>query len=129
MPRLFVYGTLRKGGNNHHYMNGALLLSLHTVVKGTLVDSGKGFPGMLLEDGMVFGELYDVSEETLARIDKLEEYFGPDVSTNLYNRVEVDVRTEQATMSAWTYIYNCEDYFHPRFSDWMQYNERRERFS
>lgn len=125
MPRLFVYGTLREGENNHKYMKEATLLSRKASIAGSLVDTGNGFPGLLLENQLVAGEWYELSEETLKEIDALEEYFGPGDERNLFDRVECQVSTDNETYPAWTYVYNRDDYLETRFSDWKQYRQKR----
>ncbi|MEC0244347.1 gamma-glutamylcyclotransferase family protein [Paenibacillus chitinolyticus] len=121
MPNLFVYGTLREGENNHKYMKEATLLSRKASIAGSLVDTGNGYPGLLLENQLVAGEWYEVSEETLKRIDELEEYFGPGDTRNLFDRIECQVNESGGTHLGWTYVYNRDDYLETRFSDWKQY--------
>lgn len=125
MPTLFVYGTLRSGQSNHRFLDGAVLLADRATTNGTLVDSGNGYPGMLLEEGIVYGELYEVSEDILFEIDQLESYLGPGHPDNLYERVEVEVIAGGKTYRAWTYVYLKEDYFPKRFSDWVKYTSRK----
>nr|BCJ78234.1 gamma-L-glutamyl-butirosin B gamma-glutamyl cyclotransferase [Niallia circulans] len=126
MPKLFVYGTLREGENNHKYMKDAALLSGQASITGTLVDTGSGYPGLLLENELVTGEWYEVSEEMLERIDKLEEYFGPGDGRNLFERIECQVRTGGGIQTGWTYVYNRDDYLEKRFSDWKRYRAQRD---
>ncbi len=124
MPKLFVYGTLREGENNHKYMKDATLLSRNASIAGSLVDSGNGFPGLLLESSVVHGELYEVSEEALRRIDELEQYFGPEDPRNQFYRVECEVNVERGKLLTWTYVYNRDDYAETRFTDWKQYRSQ-----
>jgi gamma-glutamylcyclotransferase (GGCT)/AIG2-like uncharacterized protein YtfP len=78
VPRVFVYGSLRRGQANHALLQGAACAGTAlTLPRYTLVDLGP-YPA-LLEGGTtaVEGELYDVTQETLALLDQLEEH--PDV--------------------------------------------------
>ncbi|WP_028612310.1 gamma-glutamylcyclotransferase family protein [Paenibacillus harenae] len=123
MEKVFVYGTLRRGESNHSLLAPATCLAMTARMKGCLIDTGDGYPGLLEEDGEVIGELYEVSDAELGKLDELEDYFGPDDPGNLYNRVEVDVCTDRGSVKAWTYFYNrnCEGRHLLRFSDWKAY--------
>jgi gamma-glutamylaminecyclotransferase len=71
---LFVYGTLRRGADNHDQLRGARLLgSARTRAAYELVDMG-GYPA-LLEAGRtaVVGELYEVEETLRRKLDAFEE--------------------------------------------------------
>lgn len=69
---IFVYGTLRTGGSNHHRMVGARLLGAGTV-RGWLyrVD---WYPGVVLDAAgdEVQGEWFTVDSRTLAALDAFE---------------------------------------------------------
>jgi gamma-glutamylaminecyclotransferase len=71
--KLAVYGTLKRGHNNHHYINGAKYLGEAHLGKGYgLVVDGLPF---LVEDKDGPGcyiELYEITEQQLAACDKLE---------------------------------------------------------
>jgi len=78
-----VYGSLRKGFENHFHLSGSGSTFLRT-------DSLTGFdlyaaeyPYMTRGSGQVVVELYDVSPEVLARLDELEGHPG------LYERTTV----------------------------------------
>jgi gamma-glutamylaminecyclotransferase len=72
---LFVYGTLKRGLANHHFLAGQTFLGeAVTLPRYRLVDFGPN-PG-LLEAGpgtAVHGELWRVDAPTLARLDAFEE--------------------------------------------------------
>jgi len=75
MHRVFVYGSLMRGHANHHLLAGGRFVGNgRTPPRYTLVDLGP-YPGMLA-GGMtaVEGELYEVSAQTLALLDRLEEH-------------------------------------------------------
>lgn len=82
--QVFVYGTLKAGGDNHHWLSGAHPLGRRRLRGGRLHDLG-GYPMAVLTPGgeeIVHGELYRVSAAGLARLDRLEDY------PELYNRCE-----------------------------------------
>jgi gamma-glutamylcyclotransferase (GGCT)/AIG2-like uncharacterized protein YtfP len=70
--RVFVYGTLRRGGSNHFRMEGALFITTATV-RGRLyrVD---WYPGLIPDASgdAIRGEVYQTSHDLLERLDAFE---------------------------------------------------------
>jgi gamma-glutamylcyclotransferase (GGCT)/AIG2-like uncharacterized protein YtfP len=86
--RLFLYGTLKRGGRNHRLMAGqAFAGPAATAPRYRLFDLGP-FPGLVeAASGVsVRGELWDVTPECLAALDCFE---GTDVG--LFRRAEVEL--------------------------------------
>lgn len=75
MTRIFVYGTLKRGCCNHHYLHEQdFVCEARTESLYRLYNLG-GYPGMVRdkEAGLsVTGEIWDVNEEALERLDELE---------------------------------------------------------
>lgn len=75
-PKVFVYGTLKKGHGNHRLLRGSQQLG-RCYVEGPfkLHDLG-AFPAVVRaeEVGRVFGEVYLINTEVLASLDLLEGY-------------------------------------------------------
>jgi gamma-glutamylaminecyclotransferase len=71
--RLLVYGSLRRGERANGFMDGAIFVSLARSAPGwTLYDLG-AFPGLVRTgEGTVLGEIYDVDDELLVRLDRYE---------------------------------------------------------
>lgn len=73
---VFVYGTLKKGFYNDHYLEDSPFMG-NAQVKGELLNIGP-FPALLGKKNddstptWVQGEVYIVDNETLARLDRLE---------------------------------------------------------
>jgi len=94
---VFVYGTLKKGFPNHdQYMGSAQLLGqYHTVEKYPLVLCGERYvPCMIHSPGQgyhVEGELFEVGDECLKRMDALERTQEPDG----YRRHAIPVRSSE----------------------------------
>ena len=73
--RLFVYGTLKRGGLAAGRMHGASFEGLVTTAAGyALYDLGD-YPALAKDDeGIVEGEVYLVTAEHLAELDRYEGY-------------------------------------------------------
>jgi gamma-glutamylcyclotransferase (GGCT)/AIG2-like uncharacterized protein YtfP len=70
--KLFVYGTLKRGGRLEKSMRGAQFIC-RDMVRGYGMWTNGAFPAIRPEAGaVVHGEVYDVPPETLARIDEIE---------------------------------------------------------
>lgn len=123
MEKIFVYGTLRRGECNHNLITDTNCLAMAARINGCLMDTGFGYPGLLKEAGEVIGELYEITEEHLMRLDALEGYLGPGDARNLYNRIKIEVNTDREIVMAWTYFYDRESDERSllKFSDWKVY--------
>jgi gamma-glutamylaminecyclotransferase len=92
MPRLFVYGSLKRGFANEHVNTGTRVAGQYrTRDRYLLVLLGDGeVPCLVSPPGaghQVVGELYDVNADDIARIDRLERVGEPQG----YERVEIVV--------------------------------------
>jgi len=70
---VFVYGTLKRGHGNHHWLLGAPFQGAAMLAGVVLHDLGP-FPMAVPGDGLVRGEVYEVDGAGLARLDQLEGY-------------------------------------------------------
>jgi gamma-glutamylcyclotransferase (GGCT)/AIG2-like uncharacterized protein YtfP len=115
--RLFVYGTLRRGGCRAipTLFPTARFLGFGTV-RGRLYDFGD-YPGLRLDpNGLdILGEVYEVDAHTLRVIDDIEDYYPDDVARSHYVR-----RTHRIRMWTGDYLtaelYECN----PRYYDCSQ---------
>jgi gamma-glutamylcyclotransferase (GGCT)/AIG2-like uncharacterized protein YtfP/predicted glutamine amidotransferase len=105
MQRVFVYGTLKKGFGNHRLLsNSRFLGNATTVSKWLMIGEDMPFPYLLEQDWKkgkyIKGELYEVDEATLARLDRLEGV------PSHYKREDLYVQIEGSKMSykAITYV-------------------------
>ena len=107
---LFVYGTLKKGFPNHdHYMASARELgNYQTIGKYPLVLCGPRYvPCMIFRPGdghHVEGELYEVDDECLNRIDALERVKDSDGYRRSVIRVSSSGRINQDIREALAYL-------------------------
>lgn len=73
MTLVLVYGSLKKGFGNHGCLGDSPMLgTVITPPEYTMYSLG-GFPGVVLGgDTAISGEVYEVTDATLARLDRLE---------------------------------------------------------
>jgi gamma-glutamylcyclotransferase (GGCT)/AIG2-like uncharacterized protein YtfP len=102
---LFIYGTLMPGLRLEAEMHGARFMGL-AQVPGRLVDVGR-YPGLLRGDGSVSGEVYEVDDAHLARLDGVEDMVPGDRVASQYWREEVTVLGGPLQgLRVQTYVYN-----------------------
>lgn len=106
---LFTYGTLRRGFRNHHFLENAKFIAtaisiekIDTVLR-TTPDYPEGYPVAFISKSPkaqnLSGEIFEIDEITLSRIDKLEDY------PHEYDRVSLQFECEDnITRSALIYI-------------------------
>jgi len=103
---LFVFGTLRLGHENHHYLAG----HYEQMLAASLHGYARLHPLMMARqvDGVVDGELYflaaDEYEATLSGCDELEEIPVGQLVGREYQRRRVTVTTVSGPFEAWAYV-------------------------
>jgi gamma-glutamylcyclotransferase (GGCT)/AIG2-like uncharacterized protein YtfP len=91
---VFVYGTLKQGEKNHHWLEGA---SWQGVAKlnGVVLHNLGPFPMAVIGEGTALGEVYAVEGSGLTKLDELEGY------PRLYDRQEMELVDGRR---AWVYL-------------------------
>ncbi len=103
---LFVFGTLRRGEPNHHYLAGFY----ERVVSAVLPGYERVAPLMIAaRDGAeVVGEVFFLTEsrynQTLAGCDELEELPPGMLVGHEYERRLVRITTAEGPLQAWAYV-------------------------
>lgn len=96
--KLFVYGTLRKGGANDitKLYPTAVFAGLATV-RGLLYDMGD-YPAIILDDRAdpIAGEIYDIADATLSQLDLFEIDAG-------YRRMQIEISPSGVTTMCWIF--------------------------
>lgn len=107
MYKVFVYGTLKMGKSNHPLLRDSAYLTDHETDPEFLMINLGGFPGVVRDGATsIKGEVYEVDDETLARLDRLEGYNENDSREhNLYTR-EVLEYSPIEDEPVYIYIYN-----------------------
>ena len=91
---VFVYGTLKRGHGNHHWLAAAPFQGEAVLPNVVLHDLGP-FPMAVPGEGLVRGEVYAVDAAGLARLDRLEGY------PRLYDRRPLPLADGRR---AWVYL-------------------------
>ena len=105
MTYLFIYGTLMPGLRLEAEMHGAHFMGPAQVL-GQLFDLGR-YPGLLHGDGQVTGEVYEVDDAQLARLDGVEGVVPGDRTESHYWREVVKVVSGPLQgQPVHTYVYN-----------------------
>jgi gamma-glutamylcyclotransferase (GGCT)/AIG2-like uncharacterized protein YtfP len=116
---VLVYGTLRRGGAQSmsiRFPKARFVAA--TTVSGSLYDLG-AYPGLLLNDSdsLVIGEVYEVDDELLNRLDDFE-------AASRYRRKQVEISLGAQRKLCWTYEPDPE-FYSPRklitSGDWIEY--------
>lgn len=100
---VFVYGTLKKGFPNNRLLNKSKLLT-EACYPGNMYDIVY-FPGVKFYDseknlGDIHGELWEVDDDTLVRLDELEGV------PHLYTRIVIDSLDDLNSQPIYSYQIN-----------------------
>ncbi|WP_110658170.1 gamma-glutamylcyclotransferase family protein [Salinicola halimionae] len=97
-----VYGTLKRGLRNHHWLDGAEFVGSDILTTVTLYDIGP-YPGAKAEPSRgVEVEVFRVGVSCLKGLDRLEDYRVRRPKSGDYDRTVHDT----AFGPAWLYLYN-----------------------
>lgn len=95
---VFVYGTLRRGHENHHFIDGRYCSVVSAVLDDHSVEWIDGLPFAFRNAGSrLSGELYEFDDDdVLEELDLLEGYQIPGYDDDLYVRETVTVNGQPA---------------------------------
>lgn len=96
MYLVFVYGTLKQGFSNNRLLRNCRYKD--ATASGIELHNGPGFPYAMRGEGITYGELYEVNDETLASLDALEGH------PIFYNRELTPVQAGGTSCEAWVYL-------------------------
>lgn len=103
LHHVFVYGTLKRGGENHRFLAGQSFLGPARTGPGWQLYQIDGYPGLVAETAAatpVVGEVWAVDGLCLRRLDALEG-----VNAGLYTRDRIALAPPFAATPVWTYLY------------------------
>lgn len=110
MSRVFVYGSLRGKGVNHHYLAASRFIA-NACTKGSLYRiNGFSYPALLEGEAWIVGELYEVDAQTEHHLDELEGYIALDHPENLYHKKLMDIVDDryEPLGKAYVYVFNAD---------------------
>jgi len=103
MPLVFVYGTLKRGGENHRALAGQRFIGEARTEARFRLHLLDGYPGMVAApvDGLsIEGEVWEVDGPGLERLDELEG-----TGMGLYARVPLRLLPPHGGLEVETYLY------------------------
>ena len=103
MPRIFVYGTLKRGGSNHALLTSQQFLGAARTSPGYTLYLPGDYPGMVRaanDQAGVTGEVWLVDDACLQQLDELEG-----VAEGLYERTPIQLTAPFAAEPAQAYLY------------------------
>ena len=120
---VFIYGSLRRGSARSMSVRFPTSRFIADAkINGSLYDLG-AYPGLLVNESKsaVTGEVYEVDDETLNRLDDFE-------SSSDYWRKQIEISLGAQTKMCWTYEPNPESYSLDRLiasGDWIEYTKTK----
>lgn len=108
IEKVFIYGTLKRGFPNHHYVWGRIgyLGRCRTVEAYPLVVGDRWRSPFLLEEPgqgfQVTGDLFEADADALARMDQLEGVGRP--KGYIRDRITVELLEDGARLKAFAYL-------------------------
>ncbi|MDD3180269.1 MAG: gamma-glutamylcyclotransferase [Opitutaceae bacterium] len=103
MTRVFVYGTLKRGGGNHGFLARQRFVGEARTHPGYVLYSLGDYPGMVQEatDQVgVTGELWEIDDSVLQQLDELEG-----VAAGLFRRITLTLAPPHDGSTVTTYLY------------------------
>ncbi|MFC0270796.1 gamma-glutamylcyclotransferase [Metabacillus herbersteinensis] len=121
---LFVYDSTRRHMSLNQYLEGAKLLAEQASTEGELLCTSSDFPALIVGEGLVYGELYEVDDMILKKLEWIEHYKDGD---HIVKKI-VKVSSDQRVYDAWCYVSKKEkeqaDVF-IKSGDWKEYCYQR----
>lgn len=113
MNKVFVYGSLRQGLENHDLYLKDCSPYQSGYVKGKLyMIKSEDYPALLKDDNaFVYGEIYEIDDNQLKELDDLEDYFSINHINNEYDRILCDIYDAHQRIidQAYVYFYNVRN--------------------
>lgn len=103
MTAIFVYGTLKRGGTNHHYLSGQEFVAKARTIAGYTLYQPADYPGLVSESddtAGVEGEIWHVTSGCLQKLDALEG-----IPEKLYERKPIKLAPPHHELKVETYFY------------------------
>ena len=107
MPYIFAYGSLRYGFELHGLLKNSRFVGLAFTEGYKMYDLGS-YPGVVRGEGVIYGEVYEIDNEIIALLDKVEDYRGrpDDLYVREKTKVYFDDRRRYSLSDVYIYVYN-----------------------
>ena len=129
---VFFYGTLMAGFDRRRRagIDGKLRYIGRGSIQGSLFDLGLYPAAVPAQEGFVWGEVYEITDEVtvLAALDEIEGYRHDDSDRSLYRRLKAEVALpDGGNAMAWVYFYNAPLGRAPRITsgDYLEHTKMR----
>lgn len=118
MDYVFVYGTLKRGYWNAHFLDNAIFIDEgKTDARYALLDLTH-FPGLVVGNRQIQGEVYKINASILKKLDFLEGYDTQRPEDSLYTRILIPITLNSGKrVRAFTYLFNNIDGTHRKILD------------
>lgn len=123
-----VYGSLRRGmGNHHYYLSESEYKGTFTTEPEYTLHSLSYYPGLKLNGNhSIVMEVYEVDEETLKNLNRLEGYHPGEKST-FYDRIEIN--TPWGKSFTYIYVGELSKESIVKSGDWVTYKNEEKSWS
>lgn len=125
--RVFVFGTIRREQPRHYLLGNAKFIDYATLEGFELYYIYNMFPGIVEGDGKVIGEVYELPEDDLYKLDEAEDAISiKNVEIGLSRRIKVKVKTQSGQiLDAWCYVFiqDIENSTKIPSGDWVEFSK------
>jgi len=110
MPKVFVYGTLRKGRGNNRLLEDTVFIGKgKTTNKYHLTAGGLPYVSKSKSTSQVVGEVYEVTDQQLKRLDMLEGYDPNNHNGSWYKREIIDITLDDGNKEKAALYFNDDE--------------------
>jgi gamma-glutamylcyclotransferase (GGCT)/AIG2-like uncharacterized protein YtfP len=119
--RIAVYGSLRKGMHNHTLIEDAKYLGRYETKPIYNMYAVSTYPGLKLQGNTsIVMEVYEVDNELLSLVDRLEGYSPHATNNDFYNRVTIN--TPFGLAYTYLYVPDIPEHAQPVYEgDWVNF--------
>jgi gamma-glutamylaminecyclotransferase len=126
MPKIFVYGTLKKGQINHYLLcshrGSSRITPLPATAPGIVLHAGPHYPLAIRGQGQAIGEVYTITESVLKKLDVLENH--PD---DYHREITPVIMAQGHRLLVWIYLHN-QAYHYPKITAGLWQPNKNQRY-
>lgn len=114
MPKIFVYGTLKTGQVNHHFLcgprGGSRTAPIAATAPGMVLHAGPDYPFAIRGQGQVLGEVYTITDAVFRKLDELENH-----PHDYHREITPVILANNQRILAWIYLHQ-RAYYYPKIA-------------